>query len=324
MNLSDIVRFFSHHQKIPGYPKTVIIETTNACNLKCRMCHVWGEGVTQKRPVGFIKKALWEKAIEELSHWDGQVSVAFHGAGEPMLHKDLLKIISFASSKKNLSVGFLSNGSLWTRDISKAILDTDISWIGFSVDGSDPEKYRHYRGTDLKKVEATIEYLASFRRDKKPSIFLNMVALPDLDPEQYIARWIDIVDEVKISRYRPVGHRDFLTEKIQRVPCYLLNEMLVITWDGNAVLCCEDIWAEHIVGEFPGQSLREIWHSSKLDRIRKLHEKGKFGDIPICADCDSWSNIFTHEEVDDEKSFRITTSAAQTCYLREKSATPRS
>jgi pyruvate-formate lyase-activating enzyme len=320
MNLSDIMLFFSPDPKVSQYPKTVILETTNACNLRCKMCHVWGEGVTRKREVGFIAEHIWKGAIDELSHWDESVNIALHGAGEPVLHTDFLKVLSYAASKKNLAVGFLSNGSLWSKEIVKAVLDTDVAWIGFSVDGTDAEKYRHYRGTDLKKVESVIEHLLMERKGKRPSIFLNMVALPDLDPDTFINRWIDKVDEVRISTYRPVGHRDFLTEHLKRIPCYLLNEMLVIAWDGTAVLCCEDICADSIVGQFPEHSLHEIWHSSKFNRMRKLHAKGKFNEIPLCAACDSWSNVFTREESDGTGNLRIIKSAAQTCYSKTESA----
>jgi radical SAM protein with 4Fe4S-binding SPASM domain len=320
MNLPDITQLFSGAPKVSAYPKTVIIETTNACNLRCKMCHVWGEGVVKKREVGFIQERIWEKAIDELSCWDENIGLALHGAGEPILHRDFLKILDYAASKKNIFAGFLSNGSLWSREIVKAILDTDVAWIGFSVDGADPEKYKKYRGTDLKKVESVIEHLVSLRKNKKPSVFLNMVALPDLDPEKFLMRWIDKVDEVKISIYRPIGHRDFLTEKRQRIPCYLLNEMLVIAWNGKAVLCCEDIWAENIVGNFPEQSLHDIWHSISFDRIRRLHENGKYKEIPICAHCDTWSNIFTQTELEEFRNLRIVKSAAQTCYSRIRNA----
>jgi radical SAM protein with 4Fe4S-binding SPASM domain len=322
MKLSDIIRFPPGVPRVSAYPKTVIIETTNACNLRCKMCHVWGEGVTKKREVGFIAEDMWKKVIDELSDWDESITVALHGAGEPILHKDFLKILSYAASKKNLAVGFLSNGSLWTEELAKAILDTDVSWIGFSVDGADPVKYKNYRGADLKRVESSIEYLISSRKNNKPSIFVNMVALPDLDPEAFISRWIDKVDEVKISTYRPVGHRDFLTEKVKRIPCYLLNDMLVITWNGKAVLCCEDIWAENIVGKFPEQSLAEIWHSAAFNKMRRLHNKGKYGDIQICATCDSWSNIYSQTEREESRNLRITRTAAQVCYSKERNASP--
>jgi pyruvate-formate lyase-activating enzyme len=316
MNLTDMFLFAFPKIKLPLYPKNVIIETTNACNLRCSMCHVWGKGVVKKREVGFISADIWEKAIDELSCWGEAVNVVLHGAGEPVLHKDFLKILSYAASRKNLSVGFLSNGTMWTMELIHSVLDTGVAWLGFSIDGADPEKYRRYRGADLRKVEGVIRQVVNLRKNNRPSVFLNMVALPDLDPEDFLERWIDVVDEVKISTYRPVGHRDFLKEKRQRIPCNLLNEMLVITWNGKAVLCCEDIWAENIVGKFPEQSLYEIWHSGSFNEIRRLHNKGRYRDILICENCDTWSNVFAQTESDELKNLRITRSAAQVCYSR--------
>jgi len=301
---------------VPTYPKTVILETTNLCNLKCKMCHVWGEDVVKRRQTGFIPETVWKRAIDELATWDTNVNLALHGAGEALLHKDFLDILAYAASKKNLTVGFLSNGALLSQKTADAIMATDIAWLGFSVDGADAEKYRKYRGADLKKVESAIEHLISLRKGTKPSLFVNMVALPDLDADEYIRRWIDMVDEVRISKYRPIGHRDFLTEKIKRVPCHLLDEMLVIAWDGQAVLCCEDIWAEVPIGHFPEQSLLDLWHSPRLTMMRQLHLEERYNDISICADCDSWSNIFSSVELRESENLKLTKCSAQTTYQR--------
>lgn len=306
-----------HSDDIPKNPKTVILESTNMCNLRCIMCHVWGEGVRKRRETGFIPEAIWKKAVDELSTWDESINLALHGAGEALLHKDFSRILNYATAKKNLSVGFLTNGSLLTGELAKAILDSDIAWIGFSVDGAEQDKYKQYRGTDLKKVEANIEDLLALKKGNRPSTFVNMVALPDLDIKKFINRWIDKVDEVKISTYRPIGHRDFLTEKIERIPCYLLNEMLVITWNGKAVLCCEDIWAENIVGRFPEQSLHRIWLSRTLNKIRRLHNRGDMRSIPLCINCDVWSNKFT--EVEIRENLKVVKSASQISYSRLKS-----
>lgn len=298
------------------FPKTVILETTNLCNLKCKMCHVWGENVMKKRQTGFISESVWRRAIDELATWDTNVNVALHGAGEALLHKEFLAILAYATSQENLTVGFLSNGALLTKELADAVMSTRIAWIGFSVDGSDPEKYRKYRGTDLKHVESAIEHLASLRKGDKPSLFVNMVALPDLDVDTYIQRWIDIVDEVRISKYRPIGHRDFLTEKIERVPCHLLDEMLVIAWDGQAVLCCEDIWADVPLGCFPGQSLSDLWHSPRFNAVRQAHAEGNFDSIGICSRCDAWSNIFSSVELREAENLKLTKCPAQTTYQR--------
>lgn len=302
----------------PRYPESVILESTNLCNLRCKMCHVWGENVSQKRDTGFISEAIWKKAIDEIAAWESNTNVALHGAGEALLHKDFLKILAYAASKKNISVGFLSNGALLTPEIAEAILQTNIAWIGFSVEGAEADKYKKYRGTDLQKVETAIETLLALRQGDRPTIFVNMVALPDLDTEKFIGRWLDSLDEVKVSTYRPVGHRDFLKQKIERVPCHQLDEMLVIAWDGQAVLCCEDIWADMVIGRFPEQSLYELWHSSSMEKIRKLHKAGTYHAIPICANCDSWSNIFTTIETKETENLRLARCAAQTSYQRIK------
>ena len=300
----------------PRYPKTVILESTNYCNLRCKMCHIWGEGVVNKRQTGFIREATWKKAIDELSTWEEPVTLVLHGAGEVLLHKDFFRILSYATSKKNLSAGFLTNGSLLSPETAEKILDSNAAWIGFSVDGTEEEKYRNYRGADLRKVESAIEHLLALRKGSRPSVFLNMVALPDLDTGAFLQRWIDRVDEVRISRYRPVGHRDFLTEQIDRTPCYLLDEMLVVAWNGDAVLCCEDIWAEEPIGRFPEKSLYELWHSARFDEIRRLHREGRYGDIGICARCDAWSNRLTVVEVKASENLEVTSCAAQTSYRR--------
>ncbi len=316
MRLSDLIPFLSGGQKTPAHPRTVLLETTNACNLRCKSCHIWGEGVKRKREVGFISEAVSKKAIDELSRWDEKINVILHGAGEPLLHKDFVKILSYAASKENLSAGFLSNGSLLTREISAAILETNIAWIGFSVDGAQDDQFRKNRGTELGRVEAAIETFLSLRSGNRPSIFVNMVALPEIDSERFIERWIDKVDEVKISTYRPSGHRDFLKVAIKRVPCSLLNEMLVVTWNGKAVLCCEDIWADNVVGTFPDMSLFDIWHSASFDKMRGFHGKGDYAKVQICRECDGWSNIYSETELDERRSLRIVKTASQITYSR--------
>src|SRR3990172_3745833 len=82
----------------PVYPKTVILETTNLCNLKCKMCHVWGVDVVQRRHAGFIRESVWKCAIDELATWKEDINLALHGAGEALLHKDFLSILAYATS----------------------------------------------------------------------------------------------------------------------------------------------------------------------------------------------------------------------------------
>src|SRR3990172_12007163 len=113
MLCKKISRLFPHRRnKEVSYPPNVLLEVTNACNLRCRMCFIWGEGVNRQREIGFVKEQVWKGVIDELSTWPVPVSLDLHGAGEPLLHRDFLTIAAYAKSKKNITAGFLSNATL--------------------------------------------------------------------------------------------------------------------------------------------------------------------------------------------------------------------
>ena len=71
--------FTSKPAAVPDYPSFVLMEVTNACNLRCRMCPIYGEGVTRKRETGFIRKDIWQRAIDEIGSWLGQIALDLHG-----------------------------------------------------------------------------------------------------------------------------------------------------------------------------------------------------------------------------------------------------
>ncbi|MBW1972484.1 MAG: hypothetical protein DRG20_00015 [Deltaproteobacteria bacterium] len=286
---------FKKNKKIRELPNCVILEITNRCNLKCIMCHFHSEQVKRKRAQGFMEKTLWQKILDEIGTWEKEVNVETFGVGEPLLHPDLIEIIKYGKKKPNIKIGFLTNGMLLTPSMSKKLLDAEIDWIGISIDGIDPKLFAHYRkGGTLTQVETNLNELLKIKKgmkNSKPLIKLNMVVLPGMENmvDPFINRWIDRVEEVMIAHYRPIPTRKFLDKPLNRTPCYLLYEMMVITWDGDMVLCCEDIFADEIIGNVKKKSLRSLWESKRFEEYRKKHEKGEFDKISICKDCDVWS-----------------------------------
>jgi len=55
--------------------------------------------------------------------------------------------------------------------------------------------------------------------------------------------------------------------------------------DGVATVCCIDSMRTLQVGNVFEQSIKDIWHGKKYQRLRKLHETGRFDEIPTCARC---------------------------------------
>ena len=187
------------------YPETIILEVTNYCNIRCRYCHFHGIKAHRKRSLGFIKQDLWEKVISEIGSWQKNITLMTHGAGEPLLYKDLSLLLKFAKKYKNIFLGFMCNGTLFNKSWSDFVLDIGIDWLAFSVDGTDPKKHSYYRkGTDLNLIEKNIFYLLDKKQKyklKKPYIMLNMVVYPDMEQNKklFVNKWINYVDKVMLS-----------------------------------------------------------------------------------------------------------------------------
>jgi SAM-dependent methyltransferase/organic radical activating enzyme len=277
----------NRHYDVPATPPFILLEVTNACNLRCRMCFIYGEGVTKKRAGGFMSEEVWRKAIEEIGAWDSPTTVDLHGGGEPFLHPQLFDIVSYAKSKKNISVGFLTNATLMDAAKARAVIETGVDWIGFSVDGSQKGVFEYYRkGAKLEVVEENIEELLRLRKNGKPSVYLNMVCHAEADPSLFVDRWKGKVDTLLLSEKRNNDKRKNKAVVLKR-PCGLLYEQLIIGWDGKTVLCCEDYCADFITGSFPDKSLLEIWHGIPLSVARRMHEQGNCRQIALCGLCDS-------------------------------------
>ncbi len=282
-----LLSFPKKRKKDLSYPPNVLMEVTNACNLRCRMCFIWGEGVKRRRETGFIKDNVWRMAIDEIGSWPVNITLDLHGAGEPLLHPDFFTIAAYAKSKKNISAGFLSNATLLDEEKARKVIETGIDWAAFSVDGAQKEAFEYYRkGAEFEQVEANIERLLSMRKNNKPSIIFNMVSHSETDPEIFVNRWKGKVDVLTLSRKRP-PNREAGRPIVLTQPCPFLYQQLVMGWNGLTGLCCEDFWCDYVTGKFPDRSLFEIWNGRELNRARKLHAKGDYRKIDLCRHCEA-------------------------------------
>jgi sulfatase maturation enzyme AslB (radical SAM superfamily) len=274
----------------PDYPENVVIEPTNACNLRCRMCSEWGEGVTSRREVGFIARGIWTKALDEIGAWPVRVNLHLTGAGEPLLHPEFLDMLRYAKGKGNISVGFLCNATLLNSVRAESVAGLKIDQVGFSVDGAQQEIFEHYRvGATLSEVDENIERLLSLRKADTPRVYLNMVAHQEADIGRFVERWKGKVDVIQVSVKRPVD-RSLNRRIVLKKPCPSLDQTLVMGWSGHVVLCCyagSADYAKYLIGKFPEENLRDIWCGEPMNRARMLHRMSRPDEIGLCRNCDS-------------------------------------
>ncbi len=312
-------------------PQSYFLELTDHCNLRCSMCNFHSPAVVPTRKKGFMDTGLAVRLLHEidgLNRDHGIPWVALHGAGEPLLHKDLRAIIG-KTAHLRLSTGFLTNGMLLGEDMSKGLIDAGLSWIGFSIDGTVRETFNKYRcGAEYDRVVrnalAFIERARVSRPDLK--ILVNMTVQEEMreDVPRFIDFWLPLADEVSVSPCRPVGTRDNILVReappIERIPCYMLFTMLVVFWDGSVGLCCEDWFNDGNVGTVSRNTIEKVWNGAVFNRYRTLHKEGRYSLIGLCADCNSWYNAVPQTLHDRERDCRVVKGAWQCTY--SKNAVP--
>lgn len=116
-----------------AYPSTLMIESTNLCNLKCITCpreYTFGDEMDK----GYINLDMLKKVIDEAYPYID--SVGLTGLGETFLHKDLEEAIDYIRSKsKGIIISASINAHLpKSVDIASRIINK-IDTIQISIDG---------------------------------------------------------------------------------------------------------------------------------------------------------------------------------------------
>ena len=154
---------------LESYPRRLVFELTNACNLNCIMC---GRNAADFKPTVFDMDIF--RSFEPLM--DTIEEVTLMGWGEPTIHPnfiEMLEIINKHSARKY----FCTNG-MNLKKIKNAIFDYNVDVFAVSLDGAtDETNSRIRRGSkidviteDLKEIvrikkERGLKYLTVFGED---------------------------------------------------------------------------------------------------------------------------------------------------------------
>jgi len=132
------------------------------CNHRCIFCALDYLGY---KPAHLDTKIL-KKFLKDISS-KGVKSIMFAGEGEPLLNKDLSKLILHAK-KNGLDIAITTNGVLLTKDMLKQILP-HLSWLRISLNAGTPKTYSLIHRTNLKdfnKVIGNIKEAVKLRNKK--------------------------------------------------------------------------------------------------------------------------------------------------------------
>jgi radical SAM protein with 4Fe4S-binding SPASM domain len=290
-----------------GNPFAISFEPTTACNLRCPECPSGLRSFT--RDTGNLKPEFFNSVLDQI-HKD-LLYLIFYFQGEPYINPSFLDMVKQASQKKIYTITS-TNGHFLNDHNAKKTVESGLSRLIISVDGTTQEVYEQYRKEGkLEHVLQGAKNIVKWKKALKSStphlVFQFLVVAPNEHqiPEIYqLAKALGI-DEVKLktaqvydytngnplipknlkySRYIPNKEGNWEVKHTLLNHCWKLWHSCVITFDGQVVPCCFDKDASFVLGDLKQEPFQAIWRGDKYEDFRKnIFESRK--NISICANC---------------------------------------
>lgn len=288
--------YINHQLTIKAGPSEIGIDSTNRCNLNCIMCR----RQEMKRPLGNMDLELFKKIIDEGSRF--LEFVWLQDYGEPLLHKDISKMIRYCRKKK-VPCGISTNALLLSKEVGKEILGAELAYILFAFDGASKETYERIRkGSNYEKVVENIRNFLNIKKRMKSGIFVAVqcIYMEETEKEIEAFRKMWRLPGVNALRLRQLtysadryGPQSKFKNPIPPLPCYWLWRNPHIKWDGVMVPCCQDVNAVYNLGNLKNSSLVELWNSQVMQDLRQAHIEGRRKKLPLCCDCNMYQPVFS-------------------------------
>lgn len=273
------------------FPLHVDIESTNRCNLRCSMCQIDFDTMES----GVMDMELYRKIIAECGE-NNLPSIKLNYRGEPTINKNIVEMVRLGKKAGIIEVQFNSNGTLLNDKLSNDLIDAGLDRIKFSIDGATPEVYEKIRGTSYDRVVENVLNLLKIRDEKgkdRPIVYVQMVSMKDNSDEivKYINFWQDKVNRIGFTRYRSTERKLDDTRRVEKdpvvtVPCPQLWQRLLVTYDGQILMCCGDHKALNPLGNITETTLKKVWNSKQLNEYRMLHLQDRSSEIAACSMCE--------------------------------------
>ena len=242
-------------------PSWIELSLIDVCNRACSFCPKADETLAPNTYQKMTMKLI-DKLVEDLKkvNFDGYFCLC--GYGEPMLHKDYIKIINKLGEVGGIEI--VTNGDLVNEKSLLNIYNSKASRLLISL----------YDG---------LEQVIKFKRIiKNVGIPDNFVVLRD--------RWYSADEDYGVKLTNRVGTinignqpnpKNFSDQK-----CFYTAYQMLLDWNGDVFLCPQDWQRRQTVGNIMQEEIFKIWTGSILTKFRKQLLKGERKNNP-CNSCNA-------------------------------------
>ena len=241
----------------------VELDLQSLCNRNCNFCPRYNDRTgIRKDSTGrkINKKMPSEKVysiIDELNNMGYKGRITFHRLSEPLLDSRYLEFVKYAVSR-DLVVIDHTNGDILKKD------DNLCKQLDGLVDTFVIGLYDYKNNSERKELESFW-----IRRFEKTKV---QFSTPNEAPA--IRQGSDLYNNVEKDK------------SILDLPCTRRLSGLLIRYDGEVSLCCEDDACEFELGNVFRQSIKDIWWSEKhINIVEDLQNAGSRHNYNLCSKC---------------------------------------
>ena len=253
-----------------------------------------------KRGLGNMEFVLFKKIIDEIKGYNKKVWL--HDFGEFEFNKDFDKFIDYCADS-GIKPMLSSNATILTDEISKRILYSKLDKLILCMDGATKETYEKYRkGGDFERTRKNIRGFLEMKKSMgktTPFTAVQIIRMKETEGEidSFRKDWEGLADEILVKNFSNwAGQVDGASlsvsetsTKYKRRPCSLLWRNVVILWNGDVVLCCNDYDGRLVIGNVNESTLNEIWNNKRMKELRKQQSRGQYNN-GMCDMCTTYSN----------------------------------
>lgn len=288
-------------------PFLLYVDPSSACNFRCQFCPTGHLDLLKQS--GYRRRvmnlALFEKLLRDLGAFPQALRVMrMNKIGEPLLNKNLATMIRLAKESGRVQhIDFATNGSVLSSDLLMSLVDAGLDRLNISLEGVSIEQYAEHAKVDFDfpKLVEQIRWFYPRRGNCELTIKVPGDYLSTKDREKFFDLFGDYCDRIFVEELSPIwpefdlesraGVKASKTEGQYRETledkdvCTYIFYAMAINADGTVSACCPDWDQKLVVGDLNKETLRDIWHSPEMNKLRRLHLEGRRRDNPICGAC---------------------------------------
>lgn len=290
-------------------PVVYNIETTNACNMRCKMCprttkmtrkvetlskEVFLNVINQLRPWTKDEWSNWEKFVKDNYKIEKEEQsennfflyiipkvIQLHGYGDPLLDKNMAEYVRLLTGKGFYSY-FSCNPANINMNATVNMFENGLSYIKYSIESVDDKKHKEIRGEasdftgSFNKIVELLNIKA--KHNYKTTIIITMLDLNNKWQKEEFQKLEEVFKGLDVYVYLKSEDQQWYRKDFHGTKSVHWSEICKHPWmsmtiksNAEATMCMEDYNNEIILGNVKENSLYEIWNGEKYNKFRQDH-----------------------------------------------------